>query len=114
MSCTSCHFNWIQENLVLDKDLYEESHGFASIMRCDDCSSIFIEYWVEIFDDGWMFWVEVQMEELDEILLIKNNQDIKYKIIDLIRKKREVICKGPSNNYTILPGTDCLLDGPPW
>lgn len=114
MTCTKCAIDSIERNLSLDSEIYEDSHDYANIKYCISCSKIFLEYWVEIFDDGWKYWVQIDKVERDKLLEINIAQFPKNEIIKLIKNKQEVFCKYPSDEYKIVTGSSCMLDGPPW
>lgn len=113
MTCTKCTAESIEENARIDLELYEESHDYADILHCDACRKYYLQYWVEIWDDGWKYWVEIDERERNDLTQV-DVENYQTEIIKLIRTKESVVCKHPSDEFYVLAGAECLLDGPPW
>lgn len=111
MNCADCVIDSIERVLRLDTEIYEDSHDFANVMQCESCSRVFLEYWVEIFDDGWKYWVEIDESERARI---STSPSPKNEVVKVIKNKEVVFCKDPSGKFKIATGVNCLLDGPPW
>jgi len=114
MECTKCEINTFSENRIFDTEVYEDSHDFANIVHCNGCSALFLEYWVEIFDDGWRYWVRIDKDEVSDLLQFGKEKHPKFPIIEFIKSKKELYSRSPSFEYRISSPNICWLDGPAW
>ena len=114
MKCKECLPESIEESLTLKTELYEDNHDCADILRCDSCLRLFLYYWVEVWDDGWSYWVEITEKEYSDLCKIDMENYPKYELIKIIKTKEKVICRHPDGEHLIQTGAMCVLDGPPW
>jgi hypothetical protein len=70
--------------LGLHEELYESSHHSISLIRCEHCGQMFVQEYVEVWDDGWIFWARVSEEEAELI-----RQDLGWSSA-LIQSRRHV------------------------
>lgn len=111
--CSACTPEKLPE-LPGGEDLYEDVHDFALLLKCADCGQRYLEYWVEIFDDAWMYFVAVNDEEAEGLKQAAKTSNEKFEMVKFIRTKAEVICRYPTGGFKVQPGQGSMLDGPPW
>lgn len=116
MSCTTCTPLISEEDLQHETEIYEESHDFADILLCPSCNKLFLQYWVEIYDDGWFYFTPLEAGEKEFLLESTRNPGAQSAIIKLIRTKTEVYCRHPlsPSPLRLQEGKHCLLEGAPW
>ncbi|HEU4561801.1 MAG TPA: hypothetical protein VFS20_28510 [Longimicrobium sp.] len=49
------------------EELYDQEHHSISLIRCEHCGQTFVQEYVEVWDDGWIFWARVSEEEAELI-----------------------------------------------
>jgi len=93
--------------------LASDSHEGVGFSRCLGCEDRWLNFWVEIFDDQWLYWSPMTPEDEARLRAEKDSYKV-YEIARSIVRNHKVVCKGPVRGIEWVSGSHALLEGPPW
>jgi hypothetical protein len=76
--------------LVVVTDLHESSHYGAWLLQCGRCDQVYLNCYVEAFDDSWSFYAPVSAEEAAQLRATTIHEDSPL-VRELVTSRRYLV-----------------------
>ncbi len=93
----------------------DDSHEIVGLASCEHCGQLALHFGVDVYDDCWRYWCPIDDQELAR--LSEPDGEDEPKVYDTARsiiRDHTVLQDHPVHGLGWVPGTGCVLDGPPW
>jgi hypothetical protein len=97
-----------------------DSHVGVHIAVCQRCGGVGLHYWVDIYDDCWLYWCYLCEAESQALRVAagagEDDTGEPLAAVEARRliQQRHVLCEHPVRGLSWINGSTALLDGAPW